>query len=82
MGRIVAVLLIILQFLLDINKCSCYTWHMRHTKRKSKPLTLGFQTDRALLDRVDRLAEGSNVSRSDVLRWAVLEWLKQHEKVA
>lgn len=46
---------------------------------KDKILTLGFQADTALMERVDREAERSNVSRSDVLRWAVLAWLQQKD---
>jgi len=44
-----------------------------------KIVTLGFQSDAQLAERVDREAERSSVSRSDVLRWAVLAWLQQKE---
>lgn len=47
---------------------------------KEKIVTLGFQAEGALAARVDREAERSNVSRSDVLRWAVLAWVTQREK--
>lgn len=46
---------------------------------KDKIVTLGFQAEPELAERVDREAERNSVSRSDVLRWAVLAWLQQKE---
>lgn len=53
---------------------------MKTKTKRNRGLTLGFQCDKSLLDRVNEQAAQYHVSKSDVLRWAVLEWLKKNEK--
>lgn len=58
---------------------------MKTKTKRNRGLTLGFQCDQSLLDKVNKQASKYHVSKSDVLRWAVLEWLEkaeQREKVA